>query len=102
MSRFSSSFGTTATWRLPLEDAAAALKSERYGLAALELERLMRVMVLPNTVAAIADNLGKDAVRTLYKSLAVRFVPFIGWTFFDTCLLATIYFNRDTTAPVLR
>jgi hypothetical protein len=84
------------------EGAAGALKSERYGLAAFELERLMRVMVAPNTVAAIAYDLGKDAARTLYKSLVVRFVPFVGWTLFDTWLLATIYFNRDTTAPVLR
>ncbi len=38
----------------------------------------------------------------LYKSLVVRFVPFIGWTYFVTLLLATIYYNRDTTAPVLR
>ena len=84
------------------EGAAAALKSERYGLAAFELERLMRVMVLPSTVSAIAGDLGNDAVRTLYKALVVRFVPFVGWTLFDTWLLATIYFNRDTTAPVLR
>ena len=84
------------------EGTARALKSERYGLAALELERLMRVMVLPSTVAAIADDLGKDARRTLYKVLVVRFVPFVGWTYFVTLLLATIYYNRDTTAPVLR
>src|SRR5665213_2910675 len=84
------------------EGAAAALKSERYGLAAFELERLMRVMVLPSTVAAIVGDLGNDAVRTLYKALVVRFVPFVGWMLFDTWLLATIYFNRDTTAPVLR
>ena len=62
----------------------------------------MRVMVPPRTVAAIAEDLGKDAARTLYKSLVVRFVPFVGWTYFVTLLLATIYFNRDTTAPVLR
>ena len=85
-----------------LKDAAAAVKAQRYGLAALELERLMRVMVLPSTVAAIAENLGMDSRRKLYKSLVVRFVPFIGWTYFDTLLLATIYYNRDTTAPVLR
>ena len=85
-----------------LKDAAAAVKAQRYGLAALELERLMRVMVLPSTVAAIAENLGPDSRRKLYKSLVVRFVPFIGWTYFDTLLLATIYYNRDTTAPVLR
>jgi hypothetical protein len=29
-------------------------------------------------------------------------VPFIGWTYFVTFLLATIYMNRDTTATVLR
>ncbi len=84
------------------EGTAGALKSERYGLAVLELERLMRAMVLPDTIAAIADNLGKNATRNLYKSLVVRFVPFIGWTYFITLLLATIYYNRDTTAPVLR
>ncbi|HEY1311012.1 MAG TPA: hypothetical protein VGF02_08685, partial [Pseudolabrys sp.] len=84
------------------EGAAGALKSERYGLAALELERLMRVMVRPDTVAAIADDLGKDTPRRFYKALVVRFVPFIGWTLFVTLLLATIYYNRDTTAPVLR
>jgi hypothetical protein len=84
------------------ERTARALKSERYGLAALELERLMRAMVLPGTIAAIGENLGQDSTRTLYKSLVVRFVPFLGWTYFDTLLLATIYYNRDTSAPVLR
>ena len=85
-----------------LKDAAAAVKAQRYGLAALELERLMRVMVLPSTVAAVAENLGTDSRRRLYKSLVVRFVPFLGWTYFDTLLLATVYYNSDTTAPVLR
>jgi hypothetical protein len=85
-----------------LKDAAAAVKARRYGLAALELERLMRVLVLTSTVAAIAENLGPDSRRKLYKSLVVPFVPFIGWSYFDTLLLATIYYNRDTTAPVLR
>lgn len=84
------------------EGTARALKTERYGLAALELERLMRMMVLPATLSAIAENLGKDSQRRLYKALVVRFVPFIGWTYFVTLLLATIYYNRDTTAPVLR
>ena len=84
------------------EGAAGALKSERYGLAALELERLMRVMVQSGNVKAVADDLGKDTPRRLYKALVVRFVPFIGWTLFVTLLLATIYYNRDTTAPVLR
>ena len=85
-----------------LKDATAAVKAERYGLAALELERLMRVIVLPDNVQAIAENLGNEQRRRLYKSLILRFVPFIGWTLFDTLLLATIYYNRDTTAPVLR
>ena len=85
-----------------LKDAAAAVKAQRFGLAALELERLMRIMVLPDTIAAIAENLGRDARRALYNALVVRFVPFVGWTYFDALLLATIYYNRDTSAPVLR
>jgi hypothetical protein len=84
------------------EGTAKALKSERYGLAALELERLMRTMVLPDTVAAFAYDLSKDATTKLYKALVVRFVPFVGWTYFVTLLLAIIYYNRDTSAPVLR
>jgi hypothetical protein len=85
-----------------LKDAAAAVKAQRYGLAALELERLMRIVVLPDNVQTIAENLGNESRRRLYKALVVRFVPFVGWTYFDTLLLATIYFNRDTTTPVLR
>ena len=85
-----------------LKDAGAAVRAKRYGLAALELERLVWAMVLPDTVAAIAENLGKDSARVLYKTLVVRFVPFVGWTYFVTLLLATIYYNADTTAPVLR
>ena len=87
---------------LVLKDAAEAVKAQRYGLAALELERIMRVIVLPETVAAITDNLGTGARYRLYKSLTVHFVPFIGWTYFVTFLLATIYLNRETTATVLR
>jgi len=87
---------------LALGDTAAALKSRRYGLTALELERVMRAVVLPNNIAAVSDNFGQEGVYRLYKSLVLRFVPFVGWTFFDTLLLATIYYNRDTTAPVLR
>ena len=85
-----------------LKDAGAAVKAKRYGLAALELERLMRAIVLPDALAVIAENLGKDSTRVLYKTLVVRFVPFVGWTYFVTLLLATIYYNADTTAPVLR
>jgi len=85
-----------------LKDATAAVKAQRYGLAALELQRLMRIVVLPDYVQAIAENLGNDARRTLYKALVVRFVPFVGWTYVDTLLLATIYYNRDTSTPILR
>ena len=59
-------------------------------------------MTRPQHVAAIAENLGKEAMRKLYKSLVVRFVPFVGWTYFVTLLLVTVYYNRATTAPVLR
>jgi hypothetical protein len=85
-----------------VRDAVAAVKAKRYGLAALELERLMRTMVQPDTVATIAENLGPDSTHVLYKTLVVRFVPFVGWTYFVTLLLATVYYNRDTTAPILR
>jgi hypothetical protein len=85
-----------------LKDAAEAVKAQRYGLAALELERVMRVIVLPETIAAITDNLGTGARYRLYKALTVHFVPFVGWTYFVTFLLATIYLNRDTTATMLR
>ncbi|MGB7258587.1 MAG: hypothetical protein WBD48_10975 [Pseudolabrys sp.] len=85
-----------------LKDAATAVKEKRYGLAALEFERLMRAILLPKNVAAIADDLGKDAERRLYKSLVVRFVPFVGWTYFVTLLLAAVYYNRDATAPMFR
>jgi len=85
-----------------LEAAAAAGKARRYGLAALELERALRAMVSPATVATIADNLGPDSPRRLYQSLIVRFVPFVGWSYFVSLLLATIYYNGDTSAPILR
>jgi len=87
---------------LALKAAAEAVKAPRSGLAALELERIMRIMVLPEVVDAITDNLGTGARYRMYKTLVVRFVPFIGWTYFVTFLLATIYMNRDTTATVLR
>ena len=85
-----------------LKDAAAAVKATRYGLAVSELERVMRAMVAPDSIKAVQENLGKDAVLRLYNALIVRFVPFLGWTYFNALLLATIYFNRDTTATVLR
>ncbi len=91
-----------AMFGLTLKDAAAAVKEQRYGLAALNLERVMRIMVLPEIVAAITENLGTGARYRLYKSVVVHFVPFIGWTYHVSYLLATIYLNRETTATVLR
>ena len=85
-----------------LHTAMLALKDRGYGLASFELERVMRAMTSPGNVAAVAENLGEPARRALYQALVVRFVPFLGWTFFDTLLLATIYYNGDTTAPILR
>jgi hypothetical protein len=85
-----------------LKAAAAAVKAQRYGLAAMELERLMRAVVQPRSVAAIAEVRDQSSTRTLYKALVVRFVPFVGWTYFVTLLLATIYQSRDTTASTLR
>jgi hypothetical protein len=85
-----------------LKDTAAAVRTRHYGVAAFELQRLMRAMVRPSGVAAIAENLGESAERRLYKALIVRFVPFVGWSYFVALLLATIYQNRDTNAALLR
>ena len=85
-----------------IKSSGAALTAHRYGLAALEFERLLRVMVLPRTVAVLSARRGADAQRRLYRALAVRFVPFIGWSYLTAELLASVYLNRDSTAPVLR
>ncbi len=85
-----------------LKDTAAAVKARQYGLAAFELQRLMRALVRPSSVAAISEDLGQSAERTLYKKLIVRFVPFIGWSYFVALLLATIYQNRDSNAALSR
>lgn len=84
-----------------LRDASAAVRAKNYGLAALELERLMRVVALPRNIEVIAA--GKsDRIPGIYKVLTARFVPFVGWTLFTAQLLAGIYQNRDSTAPMLR
>jgi len=81
-----------------LRDASAAVKARHYGLAALELERVMQAMVSPKIVTAVGDDSGENAQRALYKVLIVRFVPFVGWSYFIAMLLATIYYNRETIA----
>jgi hypothetical protein len=84
-----------------LRDASSAIRARQYGLAALELERLMRILSLPRNLEVIAG--GKhERIRSIYKVLTVRFVPFVGWTLFTAQLLAGIYQNRDSTAPMLR
>jgi hypothetical protein len=84
-----------------LRDASSAIRAKQYGLAALELERLMRILSLPRNLEVIAG--GKhERIRSIYKVLTVRFVPFVGWTLFTAQLLAGIYQNRDSTAPMLR
>ena len=85
-----------------LRGCGGALKAHRYGLAALEFERLLRLIVLPRHVATLTGRRGPDAPRRLYRALAVRFVPFIGWNYTTAELLAAVYLNRDSTAPMLR
>lgn len=84
-----------------LRDIAAALKARRYGLAALEFERLMRLVTLPRNVEILVGR-NRDRTRALYKALTVWFLPFIGWPFFTARLLAITYQARDTAAPMLR
>jgi hypothetical protein len=84
-----------------LRDTAAALKARRYGLSALEFERLMRLVVLPRNVEVLVGA-GRTRQRNLYRALAVWFVPFIGWSFFIARLLAITYQARDGAAPMLR
>ena len=84
-----------------LRDTAAALKARRYGLAALEFERLMHVLMLPRNVEVLVGR-SRDRTRALYRVLTIWFVPFIGWSFFTTRLLAITYQARDGAAPMLR
>ncbi|MBV9346793.1 MAG: hypothetical protein JOZ70_03210 [Pseudolabrys sp.] len=72
-----------------------AVKGKNYGLATFEIERLMRLIVLPRNITAIADHAGPEARRTLYRSLVAAFVPFVGWTLFVAQVLAAIYALRD-------
>ncbi len=84
-----------------LKDAGAAAKARTYGLAALELERLMRLVVRPRTIELLSHG-DQNRARAIYRRLVVRFVPFIGWPLFVALLLAAIYQARDTPAPMLR
>jgi hypothetical protein len=84
-----------------LKDTTAAVKARTYGLAALELERLMRLIVLPRNIERLSGG-DPTKARMVYRRLVLRFVPFIGWPLFVALLLAAVYQARDTTAPVLR
>jgi hypothetical protein len=61
----------------------------------------MRALILPRNIEVLTGN-DRNRRRALYRSLAVWFVPFIGWSFFTARLLAITYQARDTTAPMLR
>jgi hypothetical protein len=84
-----------------LRDTTAALKTRRYGLANLELERLMNVVVLPRNVETMAGG-SRDRQRAIYRTLVLWFVPFVGWSFFIARMLAAIYQARDAALPTLR
>jgi hypothetical protein len=84
-----------------LKGAAMALEARRYGLAALEFERLMRVLTLPRNIELMSGR-SPESRRGLYNGLKVWFVPFIGWPLFVARLLAITYQARDSTAPMLR
>ena len=84
-----------------LRDTATALKARRYGLVALEFERLMRAVTLPRNVEVLVGR-ERNRMRSLYRTLTIWFVPFIGWPFFTARLLAIAYQARDGAAPMLR
>jgi hypothetical protein len=84
-----------------LKATAGAVTARRYGLAAIELEHLLRLLVEPDTIAVLAGSTG-GSPRAIYLALIAEFVPFLGWTLMVSLILAAIYQNRDSTAPILR
>ena len=84
-----------------LKATANAVKARRYGLAAFEIEHLLDLLVEPDAVAVLAGQTG-GSPRPIYLTLVAQFVPFLGWTLMVSLILAAIYQNRDSTAPILR
>jgi len=88
--------------RSALDNLAGALRLRRYGIAAFEIERLMRLVTGPANAAAIAELIGKDGLRTAYAGVVLYFVPFAGWGYFTAYVLATLYDSREAIGPLLR
>jgi hypothetical protein len=84
-----------AALRSALDRLAAALRSRHYGIAAFEIERLMRLLTGPGNAASIGELIGKDGLRTVYGGIVLYFVPFAGWGYFTAYVLASIYDNRE-------
>jgi hypothetical protein len=91
-----------AALRSAFDNVSAALRSRRYGIAAFEIERLMRLVTGPASTASIAELLGKDGLRTVYAGIVLYFVPFAGWGYFTAYVLASIYDSREALGPLLR
>lgn len=90
-----------ATIKTVLTELRSALKAKHYGLAALELERLLAVIVSPRLIQLIGSKLGQKEVELILRRIVVRFVPFIGWGYMATCLLVSIYHNRSSIERLL-
>jgi hypothetical protein len=78
-----------------------AVRAKQYGEAALQLERLLAVLASPRVMILIEQQVGEKAVRQILTQFATRFVPFIGWGYTVTCLLVSIYHNREKLAKLL-
>jgi len=88
--------------RSALDSVSAALRSRHYGIAAFEIERLMRLVTGSVNAASIAELIGKDGLRTAYGGIVLYFVPFAGWGYFTAYVLATLYDSREALGPLLR
>lgn len=78
-----------------------ALKGKHYGQAALELERLLALIVSPRIIQLVGVKFGVKNVELVLRRIIVRFVPFIGWGYMATCLLVSIYHNRENIERLL-
>ena len=84
-----------ALFKEVLTRIGAAVRAKQYAQAALEIERLLTILVSPRILAAVEAKLGRAGVERILTRVAVRFVPFIGWAYTATCLLVSIYHNRE-------
>jgi len=84
-----------------LKNLRVALKAKQYGQAALELEALLKTIVSPRLYPLIVKAVGGEGAKKVLRAIVVRFVPFIGWAYTATCLLVSIYHNRDKIEALL-